>query len=292
MPDDATAPKPAKPAKKRVPKYRTWEHPKGSGIKIAEMPNKTGGRVYGVSYQVRIPADLLGVPNKREMPQRRTKEEAERLAEERFIALKKHGTEFSKIPADFQKQAAIAWGILNEHNQRTKLSLNLIDTVKAGMRILSPTGGLKTFAEVCSELRASKTGRLAKGELDAVTEKDFRGRSLALETSLGTKLVSQITTAEVEGVLKKLRANLAQRSVLNYRNTLAEIFRHAKAKQYSPTNPLENFTREDYKNLGGEKPEQNLDGINILSVVEARDLLNAAHAHAEAGMLATVVCVH
>ncbi len=286
MPHDDTAPK---PAKKRPPKYPTWEHPVGSGIKIAEMPNRTGGRVFGVSYQVRVPSELLGVPDKRELHQRKTQAEAERLAEDRFIALKKHGTEFSKIPAEVQKQAAIAWSILSDHNEQTKQSLNLIDTVKAGMRTLSPTGGLKTFSEVCAELRASKSGRLAKGELDSVTEKDFRGRSLALETSLGTKLVSQITTAEVESVLRKLRLTLAQRSVLNYRNTLAEIFRHAKAKQYSPTNPLENFTREDYKNLGGEKPEQNLDGINILSVLEAHNLLNAAHKHAEAGMLATVV---
>jgi len=157
------------------------------------------------------------------------------------------------------------------------------------MRALSPTGGLKTFTQVCHELRASKAGRLAKGELDPVTEKDFRGRSNTLEATLGAKLVSQITTAAVEQTLRTLRTKLSQRSVLNYRNTLAEILRHAKAKQYTPTNPLENFTREDYKNLGGEKTERTLDGISILSVEEARRLLKAAHEHTEPGMLATVV---
>lgn len=293
----------AKPANRPSPKYPTWEHPKGSGIKIAEMPNRTGGQVFGVCFQVRIPAELLGRKdtkqkdasgktvwgNGREIHQRKTRKDAEQLAEDRFIAFKKHGTEFSKIPADVQKQAAIAWGKLNEHNLKTKLSLNLIEVVEAGMRILSPTGGLKTFAEVCTELRASKAERLAKGGLDPVSEKDFRGRSTALEAALGEKLVSQISTKDIEDALKAFRARLSQRSVFNYRNTLAEILRHAKAKQYTPTNPLENFTREDYKNLGGEKASQNLDGINILTVEEVRRLLGAAHKLKDTGMLATLV---
>ncbi len=245
MTSDASGIQPTKPAKKRAPKYPTWEHPKGSGIKIAEMPNRTGGRVFGVSYQVRVPSELLGVSDKRELHQRKTQGEAKRLAEDRYIALKKHGTEFSKIPADAQKQAAIAWGKLNEQNQKTKLNLNLIEVVEAGMRVLCPTGGLKTFSEVCAELRASKAERMANGGLDPVTEKDFRGRSAVLEKALGVKLVSQLTTTDIEKALRALRGRLSHRSVLNYRNTLSEILRHAKAKQYSPTNPMENFTRED-----------------------------------------------
>ncbi len=282
-------PKPRKATKSKL-KHPTWEHPKGSGIKIAEMPNKTAGVAYGVSYQIRIPAELLGVPGKRELLQRKTKQEAERLAEDRFIALRKHGTEFSKIPAPVQKQAAIAWGMLDEHNRKTHLNLNLIDVVRAGMDTLSPTGGLRTFAAVAAELRASKAARYAAGGLDIQTERTFRKRSEKLEkTVLGSKLVSQIQSEDVTGVLKKLAAKYSPRSVLNYRNILSEILRHAKAKRYSPTNPLEGFTKEDFKQLGGVKAERNLDEINILTVNEARRLLEAAADNKEAGMLATTV---
>ena len=327
MVTDSSAPVPAKRTKKK-PQHPTWEHPKGSGIKIAEMPNKTKGKVYGVSYQVRIPASLLGVPNKREMHQRGSRAEAERLAEDRFMALKRYGNRFSEIPAKAQEQAATAWGILNEHNEMQRRSLveragfnrrtteslpagareaelkrleaqlaadvakhelNLLDVVRAGIRALAPAGGLRTFAEVSAELRESKAARLKLGGLDPSTESDFRRRSQRLDGLLGASVVSLLTVQDVDGALRKLGATLGQRSVLNFRNTLSEILRYAKAKQYTPSNPLENFTKEDFKSLGGMAAERKLDAINILTVEETRRLLEAAKSHGETGMLATVV---
>ena len=83
-------------------------NPEGIGIPIAEMPNKTGGKVYRVSCQVRIPAELLG-GERRAMHQRKTRADAEKLAEDRFLGLKAYGTEFAKMPAAAQRQAAVAW---------------------------------------------------------------------------------------------------------------------------------------------------------------------------------------
>jgi integrase len=278
---------PSKPRKSKL-KHATWEHPKASGIKVAEIPNKTAGVAFGVSYQVRIPSKLTG--GKRELLQRSTKHDAELLAEDRFVALKKHGTEFSKIPASAQREAAMAWGILSEHNKSTRLELTLIDVVRAGMSALSPTGGLKTFAEVAAELRASKASRWKAKTLDVQTERSFRKRSELLEaTLLGPKLVSQITSKDIVDVLSKLGSTYSSRSILNYRNIASEILRHAVKKRYSPTNPFDGFTKEDYKGLGGEKSERALDDINILSVLEAGRLLRAAQASNEPGMLATTV---
>lgn len=195
------------------------------------MPNKTDGVAYGVSYQIRIPSKLTG--GKRELLQRSTKRDAEVLAEDRFVALKKHGTEFSKIPANAQREAAIAWGILSEHNKATRLELNLVDVVRAGMSTLSPTGGLKTFAEVAAELRASKAARWKSGTLDVQTERSFRKRSELLEaTMLGRKLVSQISSNDIVDVLSGLGTTYSPRSILNYRNIVSEIFRHAVKKRY------------------------------------------------------------
>jgi integrase len=271
-------------------KSTTWEHPKGSGIKVAEMVNRTGGRVYNNSFQVRIPAKLSG---RREMHQRPTKQEAERLAEDRFVALKKHGTEFSKIPPSVQKEAAVAWAHLFEHNTKGQHSLGLLEAVKAGIKALSPTGGARTFASVAAEMRASKKARLDAGGFDGSSERDFRTRSLRIELAgLGPKLVSQIKAGDIEAALTNLKKldgkKLSGRSILNFRRIMAEIFSHAVAKQYTATNPLDQFAKEDIKRLGGEQA-RDIDAINKLSPTEAEQLLKAGIELGDTGLLATLV---
>lgn len=284
------SPSPAANPNRRKPKYPTWEHPKGSGIRIAEMPNKTGGKVYGVSYQVRIPATLLGRIGKREMPQRNTKVEAERLAEDRFLALKKHGTEFSKLPAAAQQQAAIAWSKLEPHG------IDFIEAAEVAIRFLRPEGGDRTVAAVVSELLASKRSRFEAKTLDQRTYDDFSSRGKRIVEAIGDRLIKLVTHEDLARWLRKLRSEghphdkqpLSQRSVLNYRNILAEVFRHAHAKRYCAENPMERFTREDYKALGGEVAERKLDGISILTVGEAKRLLDTALTE-NVGMLASTV---
>jgi hypothetical protein len=148
------------------------------------MPNKTAGKVYGVSYRVRIPAELLGKTGVRETHQRKTQAEAERLAEDRLLALRAHGTSFAELPAKAQKEAAIAWGMLKEHG------LSFVECAEAAIKALRPEGGQRTVAQVLAELRASKKSRFDRGELDTRTEEDFRSRSLKIETALGAKLIS------------------------------------------------------------------------------------------------------
>jgi integrase len=277
-------------AKSKPTKPTAWEHPTGSGIRISELANKNAGKSYGVSYRVRIPGELLGKAGARETFQRKKRHEAERLAEDRFLALRQHGTSFADVPPEVQKQAVIAWGLLKPHG------LDLIKTVEAGIAALRPPGGVKTLAEVLSELRQSKALRLAEKRLDQRTHDDFKSRSLKIETALGAKPINLITADEVSKWLHRIRREgadgsgaLTQRSVLNYRNTLAETFRHAKARRYLTANPLEQFTREDYKSLGGESDERSLDSINILSVEEADKLLRKALETIESGLLPSLV---
>lgn len=282
-----TPDQPTPKAKKRPLKYPTTEHPEDSGIKIIEMPNKTGGQQYGVYYRVRIPAALLGRVGKREVYQFKTKAEALKLAEDRYVALRKHGTSFAELSPTNQKQAIIAWGILKEHE------IDFVEAAEAAVRVLRPVGGNRTFAQVLTELRDSKAQRLASGGLDKRTYDDFRSRSLKIEAALGAKQVSLITADEVAAWLRTLRTKgiapdmkpLSQRSVLNYRNVLNESFSYAKAKKYCPESPLENFSREEYKSLGGEKQERDVDAIGILTVENASKLLSEASARSEMGLL-------
>lgn len=274
----------------RTPKYPTWEHPKGSGIRIAEMPNKTGGKVFGTSYQVRIPAALLGRVGPREIIAKKSRGEAERFAEDRFLALKKHGTEFAKLPATAQQQAAIAWSKLEPHG------ISFIEAAETAIRFLRPEGGDRTVAAVISELLDSKRARYEAKALDQRTYDDFNSRGKRITEAFGDRLIKSVTHEDLARWLKALRSEghpdkkrpLSQRSVLNYRNILAEVFRHAHAKRYCSENPMERFTREDYKALGGEVAERKLEGISILTVGEAKALLDTALAE-NREMLASVV---
>ncbi|HLP01498.1 MAG TPA: hypothetical protein VK163_05700 [Opitutaceae bacterium] len=196
-------------ASKRQPKFPTWEHPKGSGIRISEIPNRSGGQAYGVSYQIRIPAELLARPTPEKL-QRSTKRAAERLAEDRFLALRKHGTEFAKIPAEAQKKAAVAWSIVEEHNRTAGVPVDFLECVKAGLRALCPTGGRKTVSEVVAELAASKQDRQEAGTLDQSTLHDFKVRGAKFEAAFGERPIGEVTHAEISDWLKKLRKNGAQ----------------------------------------------------------------------------------
>lgn len=289
MPTTASVAKKTPAKRKTAP--RTWEHPAGSGIKISELPNKTAGKVYGVSYRVRIPAELLGKTGVRETHQRKTQAEAERLAEDRLLALRAHGTSFAELPAKAQKEAAIAWGMLKEHG------LSFVECAEAAIKALRPEGGQRTVAQVLTELSDSKKARFERGELDMRTEEDFRLRALKISAALGDKLVSTVTGDDLAKWLRQLRTQgfqkgdkpLSQRSVLNYRNTLAEVFRHAKARRYCAASPFDHFTREDYKALGGERAESSAEGINILKVSEAEKLLATAAEHSDTGLLPGLV---
>lgn len=274
-------------------KYRTWEHPAGSGIRVAEIPNKTAGKQYGWSYQVRVPAELTD--GNRELHQRSSKEDAERLAEDRFVALKKLGTSFADVPAEVQRQVSVAWSILKGHNTANGTTLGILEVIKAGIRTLSPAGGRKTVSDVIAELTASKKARAEAGGLDGSTLHDFTVRSSRIADTFGPRFVSEIQHTEITEWLEKTRktgaqfgGSLSARSVKNYRNTLSEIFRHATARQYCAENPFDRFTREDLKAHGGDGMARDLDGINILTIDEASRLLDAARESVEQGMLASV----
>ena len=92
-------------------KHPSWEHPIGSRIRIAEIPNRNKGRTYGSSFEVRFPASLFGHIRGRERVLCRSKAAAHKLAEDRLASIRRHGTELSRLPANVQREAAVAWEI-------------------------------------------------------------------------------------------------------------------------------------------------------------------------------------
>ena len=105
-----------------------------------------------------------------------------------------------------------------------------MEAAEAAIRVLRPAGGQRTLAQVTEELRANKKERLSRGELDQRTHDDFKSRTLKIDAALGSRLVSTVTGDDLGRWLRQVRTQglmgdgeaLSQRSVLNYRNTLAE----------------------------------------------------------------------
>jgi integrase len=208
----------------------------------------------------------------------RSKAAAHKLAEDRLASIRRHGTELSRLPANVQREAAVAWEILHEHG------IGFVEAANAAVKALRPAGGQVTLAFVLKELRDSKDARYHGGRLDKRTREDFSSRSLKIETALGSRPIHLITPEELRNWLQRLLRGgldgkgspLAQRTVLNYRNVLAEVFAHAARKRYCPENPLERLAPEEYKALGGERAERDLDSITALEIDEARKLLSTA----------------
>ena len=267
----------------------TFEHPKGSGIVISRIDNQNNGVTYGESFEIRIPKKLTST--KREKYQRKTRQDAIKCAEERFLALKRHGTQFSRIPASIQQEAAIAWEMLDPHG------ISLIEAAKAAILHLRPAGGRVTLAAVLRELRESKQARFEAKTLSEPTNDDFRSKSLKIEAALGARSIHEINAEDIKKWLTQIEKVgvdgdgkvLKQRTIRNYRNTLSEIFAHAFAKQYIAQNPFDRFSKEDYKALGGERPKTDIDNIKILKPEEVRNLLKAACTAKHKPILGTVV---
>ncbi|OAM90345.1 site-specific integrase [Termitidicoccus mucosus] len=260
---------------------KSYEWPERSSIIIAEIENIKAGLAYGTSWQVRIPAKLTG--GNRERQQFPTEDEAKRHAEDRLLALRKHGSSFAEIPPTQQKEAIAAWGLLKE------AGISFMEAARVAIDVLRPAGGTRTLAQVCSEMSTSKEARAKAGEMDMRTVGDFKQRTERLVKALGTKPVNLVTVDDVKDWLDGLRKCYSQRTTLNHRNCVAEVLRHAKASRYVKDNVMEFFTREDYARLGGEKAIRKTSNAKALSVEDAGKLLNAAAAEKGRPLLGSLV---
>ncbi len=263
----------------KSPKANTREHPRGSGVIIREIPNKTGGKDYGTSYRVEVPAKLTG--KDRERKQFKDKAAAEVWAEERFQGSAAHGASFFDLTDTERGEAVASINILRP------LGLTLLDAVKFAAARMVPEGGKKTFAEVLNELLASKEERFAMGGLRPTTIRDFRIRVGVLRDDLGDRLVTELTGADVKKWLLDFRkTGKKARSVKNYRVLFGEVLGYAIQRRYLTANPLDFFTREDDKLFAdsgdGKEP-------SILTLAEARQLLATAESNADLNLLPAVV---
>lgn len=264
------------PTKKAATTAR--EYPKGSGIVLREIPNRTGGKDYGTSYRVEVPAKLTG--RDRERKQFKDKDAAEIWAEERFKGTIAHGASFFTLTDRERSDAVAAFNILRP------LGVDLLDAVKFAAARMVPEGGIRKFSEVLDEILASKEERFTMGSLRPTTIRDFRVRVGVLRKDLGDRPVTEITGDDVKAWLLAFRkTGKKARSVKNYRVLFGEVFSYAMQRRYLTANPLDSFTKEDDKLFSAAHTEKE---PSILTVAEARNLLSTAEANADLNLLPAV----
>jgi integrase len=221
---------------------KTYESPKGSGIKISPISNKTKGEDYNYSFRVAVPRKLTG--KSRHLVQFKTKQEAEAFAKDSYSRFRKLGESGFELTAGELVAAKRAFKKLRVHK------ITLDEAIDYAIPRMRPTGGKKTFSEVVDEMVSLKKNHNLRKE----SLRDFRNRSQRLKDSFGDMPISDLRAQVLTAWLNSLK--LSRRSTENFFNTLNHIMRYAIGEKYIHENPLEGLSRIKKNMLFGIKVEK------------------------------------
>ena len=248
-----------------------------------------------VSYRVSLPTKLTG---KRaiEVKQFKVKREAEDWASGELKRYRDFGKRAQDLTPSQRMDAIEALKLLDgeDISLREVVSkylelkgvsdsheLALDHVVEFGISRLKPAGGVHTFGQVADELARTKKGF----DLAEPSIRDFTNRSDKAKEVWGDREIHQIGIDEIKSWLISLK--LSPRSRKNYLMNLREIFKYAKQKGYVPENPMDMLSVYDSKSIYGRE-SSDIREPKILSVDEAKRLLEAAKAYPELDLLAAV----
>lgn len=161
----------------------------------------------------------------------------------------------------------------------------LEEIVAYAVKRLCPAGGSKTLTELTNEMVEMKRGWLKRGDLRPDSFRDFENRTGKISADLGTIPLSELTKDLIYEWLKCLK--LSPRSAKNYRMVFAEILKYAQQKRYIVTNPIEEFTRQDIKEIEGVAKQTRQPAV--LTPNQAETLLKTAFKHTDLDLGAAVV---
>ncbi len=161
----------------------------------------------------------------------------------------------------------------------------LRQVVELAVARLCPQGGTKSLSELAKEMVEMKRGWLARGDLRDASFRDFMSRANKIADEIGSLALPEVTKEMLFEWLQGL--SLTRRSKKNYRMVLAEMLRYAAQKRFISANPLEEFTRQDIKEIEGNSSEMRQP--SILSPSEASKLLDAAFSNPDLDLGAAVV---
>jgi integrase len=255
---------------------KSWEHPKGSGIRIREVLNAHGGEVFGGSFLVTVPAKLTG--RLRERKQFASKGDAETWAGQQYWGHRKQGEDFFALTDDERREVGAIMPTLRKHG------VSLSEAVRFAIKHLRPEGRGKTVRQVVAELTASKTQRFERGDLRERSYQDFCQRAARLADGLGGRIASEVSAQDIKAWVAGMDNGV--RSNKNYLAIIGEVFKFAAQKRYVAFTPLDHLTDVDRKEICGGAIHAREP--SILTPAEAERLLNAALAHPDLDLLGAI----
>jgi integrase len=263
-------------ARKTGSGFKSWEHPKKTGIRIRETFNVHAGEAYGTAYLVTVPAKITG--KGRERKQFKARADALEAAEKAWQGQQKQGEGYFDLTDDERRQIAAGVPQLREHG------ISIDEAVRFAIKRMRPDEKTKTMRAIVEELVASKKQRFERGDLRERSYRDFHQRGEKFADGFDQRLAAEITGAEIKAWLIGL--GVGTRSNRNYLAVMAETFRFATQKRYLAFSPLDDFTDVDRKELCGGGAEATEP--SILTPAQAERLLNAALANPDLGLLGAV----
>lgn len=259
----------------RVSKLKEWEHPLKSGIRIAEVLNRSNGESFGVSYRVSVPAKLAGVRKRQNFS---ALEDAESFAADQLETIRKRGQDALVLTPAERRETVAAVELLRP------AGIGLLEAVEFAIKHMRPAGGERSIDQLVTEMTAMKQRWLDTKEIRARSFRDFKERATKFAETFGPQAVKSVSLEEIKVWLTSF--GLSSRSVKNYRMTAGELLKFAKQKGYRADNPMEGFTRADKREIepGGDDKREPA----VLSVEQAERLLKTAFTHRELDLGAAV----
>ncbi len=271
---------------------RSWEYPKGSGVKVGEIVNLTKGKAFGGSFLVTIPAKLTGTVRKRR--QFGSKRDAEEWAAQQVAGVRKQGEDYFRATESEKRQFVeslpnvrkLKGGIFKAVDLLLRLESEKLDPDKAvefAIRHLKPEGGIKTLADVVEELRRSKEMRFLRGDLRKSSYGDFRQRGAKLCEAFGNEAINELVKDDFKEWLIGLGGS--PRTTKNYLSVASEIMKHAFQSGYVVESPLDKLSMVERKDLIGNGDAKE---PSILAIDEAKRILDAAWRNEDLTLLPAV----
>ena len=144
-------------------------YPQGSGIRIRRIVNESGGKVYGGSYLVDVPAALTGGRRIRE--QKKTLVEAKRLAAQKYRGAKQQGESFFQL-SEQERCEIVDW-----LPKLREAGITLPQASEFALTHLIGVNHTVTLSQFVAEFLKGKQQRLERGDIRPMTYSSFKTRS-------------------------------------------------------------------------------------------------------------------
>lgn len=220
-----------------------------------------------------VPGVLTG--GRRIRQQRKSLQEAKRLADEKYKGVKQNGESFFRL-SEQERNEVIDW-----MPKLRKAGITLPQAAEFALNHLVGVNNAVTLSQFVDDFLEGKKQRLDRGDIRPLTYTNFRTHSAKFVDQFGERPLVEIGASDIKDWLVNLKRG--PRTTKNYMSVVAEIFNEAISAGYLARSPLARISKHERKVLCGQSGGMEKEP-SVLTVAEAKRLLAAAHEHQELGV--------